>query len=166
MISGGYQGGFILSVIKKAAKEGLLSQQFAQAIAGVGQLTSKEIDDFLYYPYSGNNVLASCCAKNQDQSTDDCMVLYYIIDEMVERASKLVAVNLSSVMLKTGKGRNPCKPVCVTAEGTTFYKSKLFRSKLDYYMKKYLNKQKGVHCEFVKADNATLIGTAIAGLLN
>lgn len=166
MISGGYQGGFILSVIKKAAKEGLFSQQFAQAMAGVEQLTSKEIDDFLYYPYSDNNIFARCCAKSPDGSTCDCMVLYYIIDEMVERASKLVAVNLSSVILKIGKGRNPCKPVCITAEGTTFYKSKLFKSKLDYYIKKYLNEQKGMYCEFVKADNATLIGTAIAGLLN
>lgn len=166
MISGGYQGGFILSVIKKAAKEGLFSRQFAQAIACVEQLTSKEIDDFLYYPYSDNNTLASCCVKNQDKSEDDRMALYYIIDEMIERASKLVAVNLSSVMLKTGKGRNPCKPVCITAEGTTFYKSKLFKSKLDYYIKKFLNEQKGMYCEFVKADNATLIGTAIAGLMN
>jgi len=54
----------------------------------------------------------------------------------------------------------------VTAEGTTFYKSKLFRGKLDYYVKECLNDKLDVYCEFVQADHATLVGTAIAGLLN
>jgi hexokinase len=77
-----------------------------------------------------------------------------------------VTVNLSAVMLKRSKGTNPCIPVCISAEGTTFYKSKLFRNKLEYNIRTYLNDKKGVYCEFVKADNATLIGTAIAGLAN
>jgi len=71
-----------------------------------------------------------------------------------------------AVILKRGRGTNPCIPVCISAEGTTFHKSKLFRSKLDFYIKEYLHDKKGVYCEFVRADNATLIGTAIAGLAN
>lgn len=166
MISGGYQGGLMLAVIKKAAEEGLFSNEFTQKIAEIKELTSKEIDDFLYYPY-GDSALAKCCSGlNPGEDSDDRLVLYYIIDAMIERAARLVTVNLSAVILKTGKGRNPCAPVCVTAEGTTFYKSKLFRNKLDYYIRTYLNEQKKAYCEFVKADNATLIGTAIAALLN
>lgn len=161
MISGGYQGGLVLTVIRKAAEEGLFSGQFEEKIKAVKELTSKEIDDFLYYPYSEANILSKCCTASES----DHSVLYYLIDGMMERAAKLVAVNLSAVILKTGKGKNPCAPVCVTAEGSTFYKSKLLRNKLEYYIKVYLNDQNGAYCEFVKADNATLIGTAIAGLL-
>ncbi|NTV91207.1 MAG: hexokinase, partial [Clostridiales bacterium] len=46
------------------------------------------------------------------------------------------------------------------------YKAKLFRGKLDYYVREFMNKQEGIYCEFLKAENATLVGTAIAGLIN
>jgi len=165
MISGGYQGGLILAVIKQAACDGLFSVEFSRNVSGVYGLTSKEIDDFLYYPYA-DNTLARCCSETSENGQNDQTVLYFLIDAMLERAAKLVAINLSSVITKTEKGDNPCMPVCITAEGTTFYKSKLLKSKIEYYMKTYLNDQKGKYCEFVRVDNATLIGTAIAGLQN
>jgi hexokinase len=75
-----------------------------------------------------------------------------------------VTANISAVMSKTGAGTNPCRPVCVTADGSTFYKSKMFRDKLSYYVKTYMNDKKGQYCEFVKAENGNLVGTAAAGL--
>jgi len=160
MISGKYQGGLMLKAIGKAAEDALFSRKFLERVRNIDELTAKDINDFLYFPYSGNK-LSECCFEDGDYS-----VLFYLIDSMTERAAKLVAVNLSSIILKTGKGKDPCRPVCITAEGTTFYKSKLFKSKLDYYIKTYLNDEKQTYCEFVKAENATLIGSAIAGLLN
>lgn len=162
-ISGAYQGGLILAVMRKAVQEGLLSAAAASKLAGIKELASKEIDDFLYYPY-GDNTLASCCFKNDGE--DDRMVMYYLIDGVLERAAKFVAFSLTAVLEKTGKGSNPCAPACITADGSTFYKSKLFKGKLDHYIKTYTNDTKGIYCEFAKVDNGTLIGTAIAGLLN
>jgi hexokinase len=162
MISGAYQGRLIMEIVKTAAAEGLFSQQFTERIRQVDQLSSREIDVFCFYPYSDNNILAQCIDPANDR---DHMTLFYLIDAIFERAARLVAVNLAAVIRKTGKGQNPCLPVCVAAEGTTFYKSKLFRGKLDYYVKTWLNDTMGIYCEFVKADNATLVGTAIAGLL-
>lgn len=161
-MSGAYIGGLILAVIKKAAEDMLFTKEFEERIAGVGTLAPKEVDDFLNYPYSGNNVLARCCSSSGP--SDDQETLYHLIDGVIERAAKLAAINLSAVILKTGKGKNPCAPVCIAAEGSMFYKSKLFRPKLDYYIRTYLNEQKKAYCEFVKADNGSLIGSAIAGL--
>ena len=167
MISGGYQGGLMLSVIRKAVNDNLFSGSFAEKAVLIDELTSKEIDDFLYYPYSENNILARCCnAEKSIKRSNDHMTLYYLMDALAERAGKLVAFNLSAIILKTGKGKNPCAPICVTVDGAAFYKSKLFRGKLDYYIKTYLNEKNQTYCEFVKAENATLIGTAIAGLIN
>lgn len=84
----------------------------------------------------------------------------------MERAARLVAFNLAAVMLKTGKGTNPCRPVCVAMDGSTYYKSKLCKEKLGAYVKEFLNEQLGLYCEFVKAENANLIGAAMAALLN
>lgn len=161
MISGRYQGELLLAVVKKAAQEGLFSKYFVDRIAAVNKLTTKEMNNYLYYPYQGS-LLSECCLEG----SDDHMILYYLIDSIVERAAKLVTINLASIMMKTGTGKNPCKPVCINADGSTFYKSKLFRSKLEYYVKKYINDEKGLYLEFVNAENATLVGTAIAGLMN
>lgn len=162
-VSGAYQGGLMLAVIRKAAQEGLFSAEAAQKLNSISELAAKEIDDFLYYPYC-DNVLANCVS--QSGSDDDRTILYLLIDNIFERIAKFVTFSLTAVMEKTGEGRDPLKPVCITADGSTFYKSKLFRGKLDYYIRTYTNDVKGIYCEFVKVDNGTLIGTAIAGLLN
>ncbi len=161
-ISGAYQGGLMLTVIRKAASEGLFSDGFTAELNNVRELAAKEIDDFLYYP-KGDNALAGCCLKG---SEEDGIILFHIMDNIFERIAKFVAFSLTAVIEKTGRGNNPLEPVCITADGSTFYKSKLFRSKLDHYIKVYTNEVKGIYCEFVKVDNGTLIGTAIAGLLN
>lgn len=158
-ISGAYQGGIVLAVVRKAAADGLFSEKFVEKMSGDVLLSSKEIDDFLFYPY-GNNILADCCLTDDDRKS-----LYMLIDAVIERAAKFVAINLTAVILKSGKGMNPCAPVCVTADGSTFYKSKMFRTKLDYYIKTFTNDKMNVYCEFVKAENGVLVGTAIAGLI-
>ena len=160
---GAYQGGLILATIRKAAEDGIFSDGFAAELKGLKDLASKQIDDFLFYPY-GDNPLAKCCAKSGDD--EDRISLFYLIDNIFERIAKFVTFSLTAVLEKTGSGKNPCMPACITADGSTFYKSKLFRSKLEYYIKSYTNDVKGIYCEFVKVDNGTLIGTSIAGLLN
>lgn len=165
MISGGYQGGLLLTIIKRAAEDGLFSCVFSETIRNIKNLASRDIDDFLYYPYKSGNILSDCCSgAKTDDGQADRMTLYFLADAQMERAAKLTAINLAAVMLKTGKGKNPCKPVCISAEGTTFYKSKFLRSKLDYYVKTFMNEEKGIYCEFVQTKDATLIGTAIAAL--
>lgn len=161
-VSGAYQGGLILAAIRKAASEGIFSKAFSSEIGNVSWLEAREVDDFLYYPY-GNNTLA-CCTNSG--SEEDRITLFYLIDNIFERMAKYVTFSLTAVLEKTGLGSNPCKPACITADGSTFYKSKLFRSKLEHYIKIYTNEVKGIYCEFVKVDNGTLIGTAITGLLN
>lgn len=93
------------------------------------------------------------------------LTLFTLLDACFERAARIVAVNLAAVISKSGQGKNPCYPVLIAAEGTTFYKARLFRGKLDFYVRSFINDQLGLYCEFVKAENATLVGTAIAGLV-
>jgi hexokinase len=89
-----------------------------------------------------------------------------LVDRMIERAAKLTAINLSSVALKSGKGRNPTRPICIVAEGTTFYHLTSLKQRVEYYLKQYLVEKKHVFYQTINVDNATLIGAAIAGLTN
>ena len=97
---------------------------------------------------------------------EDKAAVYYLVEALIERAAKLTAANLSSAALKSGKGLNPCRPVCIVAEGTTFYHLKSLKQRVEYHLTQYLVGQKNVYYEIVSVDNATLIGAAIAGLTN
>ena len=166
MISGAYQGSLFYELLRRAAVDGLFSTDYASYISGIGGLASRDINDFLTYPYSDANVLARGIGGRNSGSEQDRVALYFLIDGFVERAAKLSAINLAAVVVKSGSGANPCRPVCIAAEGTTFEKSAMFRKKLDYYVKHDLNDRLGLFCEFITVESSTLIGTAIAGLLN
>lgn len=161
MISGRYQGLQGLYILRLAIDEtDMFSSFFEDSFSNVRELDSKELDDFLFNPY-GQNVLARCCSNDIDR-----IHLYYIIDNIFERASRLVAVNLAGVLSQMGTGTNPTKPTAITVDGSTFYKSKLFRSKLESHVKIFINEELGHYCEFLKVENSNLIGAAIAGLTN
>lgn len=163
MISGAYQGSLMFELIRHAIGDGLFSAEYSEYLDSLTGLSARDINDFCLYPYSSSGVLANGIRRESD---NDRTMMYWLIDAFIERAAKLSAMNLAAVIIKSGKGTNPCLPICIAAEGTTFSKSALFRKKLDYYVKHYLNDQIGIFCEFVSADNATVIGTAIAALIN
>jgi hexokinase len=163
MISGAYIGPLCLVTALSAAKAGLFSTATAERLAGVSVATSKDISNFLSCPEGGDDPLSLALAG---ASEDDATTLYCLVDALVERAAKLTAINLSSVSLKSGKGLNPCRPICIVAEGTTFYRLKSLQQKIEYYLKQYLVDKKHVYYEIVNVENATLIGAAIAGLTN
>lgn len=161
MISGKYQGGLLLETLSAASCEDIFSPNFKLRLkTEIKTLNASEIDEFLYYPYGGNR-LSRCCDSEEDRRA-----LYLLIDNMTERSARLVLINLVSVMVSAGIGSNPLKPVCITAEGSAFYKSKLFKSKLDYYIRRYMNDKMHLYCDILNPRNVTLVGTAIAALVN
>ena len=162
MISGAYLGPLTLMTIQKAVQEGLFSSVACDRLGGLTELTTKDLSDFLYKPKGGDNPL-SVAVANLD---DDLAELLCLIEGIVERAAKMTAINLSSVALKSGKGHNPSRPICIVAEGTTFYKLTSMRQRVEHYLNQYLVEKKNVFYEITAVENATLIGAAIAGLTN
>lgn len=160
MISGAYQGSLLTEYIRAAADAGCFSAETGGKLAALETLQSKEIDEFCYYPY-GKGKLAGLT----ENSEPDKQALYLLFDAFFERAAISSLVNLAAIMEKTGVGKNPLRPACVSAEGTTFYKSKLLHKKITYYMTAYVEEKMGIHAEFMRAENATISGTALAALL-
>jgi hexokinase len=163
MISGAYLGPLCLHCARAAAADGLFSTAAAEKLDSVREIDTKDINDFMYHPKGTGNPLASALGAGTDK---DAVTLYSLVDRLIERAAKLTAVNLSSAALKSGQGENPCSPVCIVAEGTTFYGLKSLKTRVEYYLKEYLEDKKRRHYEIVNIENATLVGAAIAGLTN
>ena len=162
MFSGGYFGPLCLKALEQASRQGLLSGIAAEQLPTAAALETKDVNSFLRCP-QGDNPLAAICAKGTDE---DRAAIWYVLDGLIERAARVVAVMLSSVVLETAKGADPCKPVCITAEGTTFYELKSLRERVEAYMRSFLQDSHERFVEFVQVEDATLIGAAIAGLTN
>ena len=153
MISGAYIGKLVTGSAYFAAKKGILSAAFAEIIP---QFTSPELDDFLRG--ADNRVYKMCVGT-------DAEVLRELMDKVFERAARLVCANIAALCLHYDGGKSADKPFCVVAEGSTFYKSLLFREKLDKYVKSEIEGRLSRFVVFRQAENATLTGSALSALL-
>jgi len=162
MFSGGYFGPLCLKALQQASKKGLLTGMSADQLIAAEGLETKDVNSFLRYP-QGDNPLAAICAKS---TVRDRAAMWYLLDGLIGRAGRVVAAMLSSVVLETDKGHDPCVPVCITAEGTTFYELKSLRERIESYIRCFLQGRHDRFVDFVHVEDATLIGAAIAGLTN
>jgi hexokinase len=162
MFSGAYLGTLCLKALQEAGRQGLFSKTTTEELLTIEDLEAKDVNSFMRYP-QGDGPLAMSCAKGTEL---DYTAVWYVLDGLIERAAKLTAALLSSVVLKIDKGQDPCVPVCITAEGTTFYELKSLKERVECYLKNFLQDKHGRYIELVSVENATLIGAAIAGLTN
>jgi hexokinase len=161
MVSGAYQGPLAILVLKRAADDGLFSDTLGKEILNLTVLEPAVMDGFLNYPRDILNPLGKLCSTDSDR-----IILFTIMDQLIERASRLAAAQLAAVVLKTGKGDDPTFPVCIAADGTTYYKTRGLKFRTEYYLKDYLENTKNRYVEFCHLDDAPLIGAAVAGLLH
>lgn len=162
MISGAYLGPILLRTIRKGCEEGLFSREVCKKVDGIEELETKELNDFLHYPY-GDNPPAKVCAAGEK---GDVAAMYIVAERIIERAAKLTAINLSSMAIKSDTGTDPSRPICIVAEGTTFHHLKGLKAGVEYYLTEYLEKKRGIYTDIVSVENAAIIGAAIAGLTN
>ena len=160
MLSGAYQGPLALFVLKKAAEGGLFSDNFKTFILNLSELKPAVMDGFLNNPENSINLLGKFCSIKSDK-----IILYTLMDQLIERAAKLTASQLAAVVLKTGKGDNPTLPVSITADGTTYYKTRNLKFRTEFYLKEYLENIKNRYIEFCHIEDAPIIGAAVAGLI-
>jgi len=171
MMAGAYLGELLTRTALGAASEGLFTAGCAAALREVtlgdacrrepdsgeriSAFTMPQIGAFL----EGEGPLAELFAAAEDRQ-----VFLELTEDCFERAARMTAVIFAAILTRTGQGKDPLHPVCISAEGTTFFRAKLFRPKLERYLNEYLRDTLGLHCTVVKAEDATLVGAAVAAL--
>lgn len=160
MISGAYLGPLSTLVIQKAIADGILSATFAKRFAQLGTVNTTVMSYYLEMPLNKEYALVACCEGNED----DAIALWMIIDAVIARAAKLTAANLAATVIKSGAGTDPRRPVCINADGTTFYKTEYLKKYTEYYLHTYLQLEYKRYYRFVRIDDSPTIGAAIAGL--
>ena len=159
MFAGGYFGGLCTTALKTAAREGVFTEP--EVFENLDELTTEQVNKYVYGIDDAKNVLPGVFTDESDK-----LVAAEIIDGLIERAAKLVAANLASVILKTGKAKTHEKPVLMTIEGTTFYKLHGFRTLFEKYLKNFLSGENQRYYEIVEVENSSLLGAAIAAIVN
>lgn len=157
-ISGLYLGHVIGQTLLQASREGLFSE--GNRISELPEFSMARVDAFMRNPY-GDNLLANACGNEDDVET-----MYQFIEYALDRAARLITVNLAACIVKMDGGKKASSPVRIVAEGTTLLKGYSYFQRLDHWMRLFVNEQLGRHYQFVTADDANLAGSAIAVLLN
>jgi hexokinase len=173
MFSGAYLGGLAQTVLKYAARDGLFSDRFTGNLYSLKNLESRDIDDYLNYPPE-NKKLADLIPG---MSEEDKVSLYFLFDSLIERAAVLSSIILAASAIKEDAGYNPCAPICMVADGSSFYKMKNFKTRVEYYLNKILSKHHlttgtessghpdEIYYEIHAVEEAILKGAAAAALV-
>jgi hexokinase len=163
MISGAYLGPLGAFALKEAASAGCFSPEAARAVRRLPELSTRSLNDFLLNPQTGDNPLGALCLS---LPAGDRQGMFGLLDAIVERAALLVAVTISAVVLKTGKGRDPAAPVCVTVDGTTYWELASFHKRVQAHVGTLLSGDNARAWEITSVNDAPLLGAAIAALTN
>jgi hexokinase len=161
MIAGGYLGGLSLTALKVAAGKCIFSGTTNACLLSLNSLTSEEANNYMKDPLSGNTPLHKCISNTVDR--ENCIV---ILESIIDRAAKLVAANMASIILKTNKGKSSERPILITIEGTTFYKMHTLKANFEKYLGEYLSGERQRYYEITEVKQSSLVGAALAALIN
>lgn len=161
MISGGYFGNLCHFTFQTASKENYFTAGTTSAILSLNELSSEDVNLFLTNPLAGKGALSLVVTEKTD--IESCLK---IVDCLMNRAAVLVAANLAAVVLRTNKGKTPEHPVLLTVEGSLYYKLHNFRTQIERYFREYLSGERKRYVEFKEVRHSSLVGAALAALIN
>jgi hexokinase len=161
MISGGYFGPLCLLALKTAAREGFFTEAATSCLLALSELSSEEVSFFIADAKSGCSPLSAII-----KDKDDVEGCFLIVNCLLNRAALLVAGNLASVILKTNKGKTKEHPILITVEGSVYYKLHNYRTLIDKYLRSYLSGDRERFVEFMEVKQSSLVGAALAALIN
>lgn len=151
-IAGAYLGPLISHIIT-TAKMGIFSEAFVASL----QKTPLETPQVSYFMH--NHTTLQTPANNADKR-----LLYYLADEIIERATLLAALQIAAPLLYSNHAKKPLEPACITIEGTTHELFTGYKDRFRAHLAAILTKEHGRYYQLYSFENAVLYGTAKAGL--
>ena len=153
MTSGAYLGELCLLTLRGAAKEGLFSEAGAAKIASLTELSSAEAD-------------AMACGGGALFGGEDAETASMLCNAVFVRSARCVCSNLAAILVLTDRGSDPEHPACICADGSVIRRSRAFREALDGFMASFIEGKLGRRAVIWSTENATMLGSAAAALLN
>ena len=156
MISGSYYRQVLERTLLLAAREGELSPETGEKLRAL-RVTSALVDSFCLDPH-GNNALSQVFLGERERTFAAGVNM-----ALLERAARVAAAGLAAVIRYRALPRG--SRVCVSADGTMLRLNPVLRPAMERYLAEYALEGMGVETEFLFASDATLMGSAWAGLI-
>jgi hexokinase len=163
MISGAYLGGLCHRILLTAAEEGVLGGAAARDVQAARIYEPRQVGALLSGPPADDDVGAGEDPHEQ-WPEEDRAAAREIVTAVVERAALITAVNMAAPIVKpVREGRRPDR-FCVSADGSVYFKLPSFRERAERHLASILGPH-SIDYQIVHVEDATLIGTAVAGLV-
>jgi hexokinase len=159
--AGAYLGPLTLHILKQAVKDGLFRFGKSEELLAMPVLQTRDLNQFLHAPLSGAGPLGSLFGHEEQ---DAVMSLCYLASIVAERGALLSAAAVAAAVRKSGGGFEPCSPVRVAVEGTTYMIYKGMRAALESYLHTMLVSGKPLSYVIAPVEQASLFGAAVAAL--
>lgn len=135
MCSGAYLGEIAFEMLIKASFEGLFSESFASEIKKLDGLTTADFDSLFIEGKS------SCLSEIIKQGSEkDIQLLKELITAIISRSANLTAEAIYSAIIASDYQDKEKEelPVCITCNGSTFWKTPLLKEKVENRLKTLL----------------------------
>ena len=157
MISGGYIGQLFWQTISIAVEQGLVSGSLIKAFHAAKPPDTLDFSRFMGSKPTCDAYTRMCGCKS------DRALLKAIGTSLIKRGAKLIALEIAGAAVRSGKGLNPDRPICIISEGTTYYSLPGLKQEVEKLIYGWL-KAKGTYVVLKKVDNAALKGIGLVGL--
>lgn len=158
--SGAYLGALCLRTFQAACEEGLFSPAARECLRACPRLETPDLEPFL-----GGEEGAALHAELRRRGTEqDLATAAALADLLLERAAKLVAVNMAAALLRSVPTGPADAPAAITVDGSTFYRLRSYRQRITAWLDQLLAGRLGY--EVVSVESAALIGAAVGGVTN
>ncbi len=162
MVSGGYLGALWITVLKSAAENSAFSEQFGDAL-NENYKDGQGYDASVLSKFLAEGVLPEPLAV--PATKPDTEIVRKLSEAVVSRAAYLAAIMLAGIIRKSAAACRSDKPVCICADGSTFWKLHGLKEQIEENLQKF-SEQSGLKYKITGIDDAPIIGAAVAGLTN
>lgn len=160
-MAGAYLGPLSLVMLKKAIGDGVLDFDRSNDILSMECLQTKDLNQFMHAPLTGEGPLGSLFAKHE---RDALASFCYLVSIITRRAALFAAATVASAVEKAGAGFDPFAPVRIAVEGTTYMIYKGMRTSLESYLNTMLQTKAPRNIAIAPVEQASLFGAAAAAL--
>lgn len=154
LTAGVYLGELARLCLEGALGEGLLEAETQNKLRQYGRFNAAVLDAWA----CGENLEGFPCA-------DDRAFLQTVAQELFYRSARAMCANLMGILLLTGEGTDPERPVVVCEEGSLVQKGRCYRPELQRLVAECCA-ELGRYVQLSVGEETTLPGAAAAALLN
>lgn len=152
--AGVYLGPLAHLILAEAGRQGLLTDETQNRLNAFGSFDSAVLDAWA----CGERLEVASCEE-------DARFIEELSQALFERSARCMCTNLLAIMLLTGEGTEPGRPVCVCAEGSLVQKGRVYRPLLESFLTRGAQAL-GRSVVLRVGEETTLPGSAAAAILN